>query len=62
MSAVNETVPDWEREFWLERRQALLIELAAIEKRLRLKRSIAPKRQRDSRRCNDADIEQPTTV
>lgn len=61
MSAADE-MTDWDREFWLERRQALLIELAAIEKRLKLKRSIAPKHQRDPRRCDDADNEQPTTV
>jgi|WetSurMetagenome_2_1015567.scaffolds.fasta_scaffold226210_2 hypothetical protein len=45
-----QTSSEWEREFLLARRQALLIELAAIEKRLGLKRSIASKRQRDSRR------------
>jgi hypothetical protein len=63
MSAADDAQTDWDREFWLERRQALLIELAAIEKRLKLKRSIVPKRQRESRRCvADYQDEQQQTI
>jgi hypothetical protein len=51
-----------ERAFWLQRRQALLIELAAIEMILDLERSVVPKRQRDARRGKAADKQDPQTT
>lgn len=59
---VDDALSERERAFWLKRRQALLIELAAIEEHLDMERSIMPKRQREPRRC-DADsqvVGQPT--
>jgi hypothetical protein len=60
--AEAEAEADWDREFWLKRRQALLIELAAIEERLGLTRSIMSKRQRESRRCEADQGESPQII
>ena len=53
MSAADDgsAVSERDRVFWLKRRQAVLIELAAIEDHLGMVRSVTPKRQRVSRRC-----------
>lgn len=40
-------VPPSDREFWLERRRALLVELGAIERALGLSRSVLPKAERE---------------
>ena len=55
MSAADDgsAVSERDRVFWLKRRQALLIELAAIEEHIGMVRSVAPKRQRDARRCDE---------
>ena len=53
-SAVSER----DRVFWLKRRQAVLIELAAIEDHLGMVRSVTPKRQRVHRRCDEDAAEQ----
>ncbi len=42
-------VPPADREFWLERRRALLVELGAIERALNLPRSVQPKAERERR-------------
>jgi len=40
-------VPPSDREFWLRRRQALLIELGAIEDALHLARTATPRHERE---------------
>lgn len=48
MSAVvAETITDQERRFQMARRQAIIIELGAIEDYLGLERSIVPRRKRE---------------
>lgn len=53
MANSGDTLSPRERVFWLQRRQALLIELASIEEFLELPRSFRPRHQRaaDARRC-----------
>jgi hypothetical protein len=60
MSQADDGSPVSERDrmFWLKRRQAVLIELAAIEDHLGMMRSVTPKRQRVSRRCTEDAAEQ----
>lgn len=64
MSADDAMMSERERAFWLKRRQALLIELAAIEDHLDIERSITSKRQRaKARRCAaDQQVEQQQTT
>lgn len=51
MSAVvAETITDQERRFQMARRQAIIIELGAIEDYLGLERSIVPRRKREPTR------------
>ena len=60
MSAADDgsAVSERDRVFWLKRRQAVLIELAAIEDHLGMVRSVTPKRQRIPRRCDEDAAEQ----
>lgn len=47
MSAPQPTITDNERRFQMARRQAIIIELGAIEDYLGLERSIVPRRKRE---------------
>lgn len=47
MSATAPTITDNERRFQMARRQAIIIELGAIEDYLGLERSIVPRRKRE---------------
>lgn len=42
--------PDAERRLWMSRRQAIIMELGAIEDYLELPRSIVPRRKREHER------------
>lgn len=43
-------IPPSDRDFWLQRRQALLVELGAIERALGLNRTVTPKHEQERRR------------
>lgn len=47
--AIPQSMDDADREYWLSKRQALLIELRAVERRLGMPPSVPPRREPKAR-------------